>query len=402
MQTSQWSAWRQSMDVKARPGYTPVAIEMARFQSPLGVSDLHRIGILLVGVIFLFSGAFALVYEVTWARMLTPQFGSDAVAIAIVVSVFMLGLGVGAWLAGLWGDSFRNPLRTYGLLEMLLGVYVLVSPWMIGWFAPALTLLGHGAIENPWILNSARTLLGLIVLLPPTLIMGASLPLLARFAADVARHVPTAVIGLYAINIVGAVIGVLAAGYWLLPAMGMKSVLWLIGTANLAMGLVVVLISRSFVDVYKSRRSQSVGDMSDPAESIGLGLPLAVALVGLASMACQLAWTRVIVLIVGGSVYAFSSVLAVFLAGLGLGAWLAALAVRLSGRHTLLLFSIAGAVSVVSILSAPQSCPCCRAFSWNSSMPTWPRPDLESSMPRYWWPPCCFCCRPPAWACCSP
>ncbi len=323
---------------------------------------MQRIGLLLVGVIFLFSGAFALVYEVTWARMLAREFGSDAVSIAIVVSVFMLGLGVGARIAGAWGDGFRNPLRIYGYLEILLGLYVLISPWLIGFFAPLLGLLGHGAIESPWLLNMARTLLGMALLLPPTLLMGASLPLLVRFAADVAKHAPAAIIGLYAINIAGAVVGVIAAGFWLLPAMGMTSVIWIVAVANIVMGLLVIVLSRHFTDVYARRPARMPSTTAPPVAKTELTLPMAAMLIGLASMACQLAWTRVIVLIVGGSAYAFSSVLAVFLAGLGLGAGLAALSTRLAGERTMLLFGLAGLLSVITIFASTVVLPLLPGF----------------------------------------
>jgi spermidine synthase len=306
----------------------------------------------LVALIFLFSGVFALVYEVTWARMLSREFGSDAVAIAIVVSVFMLGLGLGARLAGIWGDRLHNPLRVYGILEILLGAYVLASPWLIGGFMPPLALLGERGIENTWLLNYARITLGMVVLLPPTLIMGASLPLLARFAVDVAKHIPSAVISLYSINIVGAVVGVLAAGFWLLPAMGMTRVLTLVGLANVMLGLVVFVLSRSMIDTYRARRAHPVKhtDMGDRWTTVKL--VSAVALLGVASMACQLAWTRVIVLIVGGSAYAFSSVLAVFLAGLGIGAALAALALRWFSDRSVALFAIAGVLAAAAIFGS--------------------------------------------------
>lgn len=317
----------------------------------------HRTGLLLVGVIFLLSGAFALVYEVTWARMLAREFGSDAVSVAIVVSVFMLGLGLGARLAGILGDRLRNPLAVYGGMELLLSLYVLLSPWLIGFFAPLLGLLGQDAIENTLLLNSARTLLGMAVLLPPTLLMGASLPLLVRFVADVAERVPSAIIGLYAINIVGAVVGVLAAGFWLLPIMGMSRVLTLAALGNLAMAFAVLLLSRHYVRAHESRAERLAAAGSVDSASGGLILPLAALVVGLASMACQLAWTRVIVLIVGGTAYAFSSILAVFLLGLGLGAWLAAFALRLFGDRALPIFIVAGVLSVVSVFASTAALP---------------------------------------------
>jgi len=319
---------------------------------------LHRIGLLLVGLIFFISGALALVYEVTWARMLAREFGSDAVAIAIVVAIFMLGLGLGARLAGIWGDALRNPLKVYGLLEAGLSLYVLASPWLIGYFTTFLGLLGHAAIENVWLLNSARTMLGMLVLLPPTLLMGAGLPLIVRFAADVASKAPSAIIALYAVNIIGAVLGVLAAGFWLLPAMGMTRVLTLAALGNLALALVVLLMSRHTHGASESRLNTTVGaSSSSDSASVGVSLPLAALIVGLASMLCQLAWTRVIVLIVGGSAYAFSSILAVFLAGLGLGAWLVAIALRWFGGRAVPAFIIAGLLSVVTVFASTAVLP---------------------------------------------
>ncbi len=313
---------------------------------------MRRFILPLVALVFLFSGAFALVYEITWARMLSREFGSDAVAIAIVVSVFMLGLGIGARLAGIWGDRLHNPLRVYGGLEVLLGLYVLASPWLIGSFMPLLALLGEHGIQKAWLLNSARIALGMIVLLPPTLIMGASLPLLARFAVDVAKQIPAAVISLYSINIAGAVLGVLAAGFWLLPSMGMTRVLTIVGLANVALGLTVIALSRSVADSYRTRISKPVSFAASEDRWTSLKLISAVALLGVASMACQLAWTRVIVLIVGGSAFAFSSVLAVFLAGLGLGAALAALALRWFSDRAIGLFAIAGVLAAATIFGS--------------------------------------------------
>ncbi len=322
---------------------------------------MQRIALLLVGIIFFISGALALVYEVTWARMLAREFGSDAVAIAIVVAVFMLGLGLGARLAGRLGDRLRNPLRAYGFLEIGLSLYVLASPLLIGLFLPVLGLLGHGAIENIWLLNGARAVLGLLVLLPPTLLMGAGLPLVIRFAMDMARNGPSAAVGLYAINIVGAVVGVLAAGFWLLPVMGMTSLLQMAALANLVLGLCVLALSRSVEDSSRSRRDVPATTEGAMGQG-GMNLVAAVFLVGLASMACQLAWTRVIVLVVGGSAYAFATILAVFLVGLGLGAWLATVIARKSADRVVIWFLGAGLAAIIAVFVSTMVLPTLPGF----------------------------------------
>lgn len=313
--------------------------------------NLERFRLVLVAVVFLFSGAFALVYEVTWARMLSREFGSDAVAIAIIVSVFMLGLGAGARLAGQWGDGLRNPLRVYGCMEVLLSLYVMASPWVIGSFDSILVSMGHGGLENVWLLNGGRTLLGMMALLPPTLLMGATLPVLARFVADRARHVPAGILLFYAINIIGAVVGCLAAGFVLLPALGLSHVLWLVAAANMALGVIAIAMSHRLASPV--RRTMPREPVDDPVSGpAGAKLVIAVALVGGASMACQLAWTRSVILVVGGSAYAFAAVLAVFLAGLGLGAMLASGIARTVHRHSRDVFMLVAALSVVSLFAS--------------------------------------------------
>ncbi len=308
-----------------------------------------RFALPVIALIFFVSGAFALVYEVTWARMLSREFGSDAVAIAIVVAVFMLGLGLGARLAGHWGDGLRRPLATYGRIEILLSLYVMASPWLIGAFSSLLVSTGDAALHNVWALNSLRTLLGLLVLLPPTLLMGATLPILARFVASVARRVPAGILALYALNVLGALVGCLAAGFLLLPTMGMNQLLVLVAGANLALGLAALLLSRRIGEGEGETR------LPDPVVSTtevpaGLNLVLAVGLSGAASMLCQIAWTRSVILVVGGSAYAFASVLAVFLAGLGAGALLVSLLTRYfdgRARDAFMICAILGAAAII-------------------------------------------------------
>jgi len=312
---------------------------------------MERLVLPVVALIFLVSGAFALVYEITWARMLSREFGSDAVAIAIVVAVFMLGLGLGARIAGQIGDGLRRPLATYGRIEILLSLYVMASPWLIGSFSSVLMLTGDAALHSPWALNTFRTLLGMIALLPPTLLMGATLPILARFVADVARRVPAGILTLYALNVIGAVVGCLAAGFLLLPVLGMTQLLVLVASANLMLGLSALLLSRWYgEDDGRPPRYEPV-TAADPVPA-GTNLVLAVGLTGAASMLCQIAWTRSVILVVGGSAYAFAAVLAVFLAGLGIGALLVSLLTRFVDRRARDMFMICAMLSAAAIIGS--------------------------------------------------
>ncbi|SFC18958.1 spermidine synthase [Marinospirillum celere] len=308
-----------------------------------------------IGFIFFFSGALALVYEVTWTRMLSGELGSDALAVATLVAVFMGGLALGAHLASRWADQLLRPLKAYGFLEILLSSYVLLSPWLFKLFLPVFGLLGHQAADNIWLLSFLRLLLSILILLPPTLLMGATLPFLARFAAQNTQHSGQVTGLFYALNTLGAVIGCLLAGFVFLPLLPMSTTLYLVALGNLSLGGLVLLLSHRYESLSQARletdpRASATANMPMPASGVGLPwVAAAVTLTGAAGLACQLVWTRVLVLVLGASAYAFTSVLAVFLLGLGAGALTSALLLKWIKKGLVYWFaglSLAAAVAV--------------------------------------------------------
>ncbi len=306
----------------------------------------------LIGAFIVVSGALALSYEVIWARKLVPLFGSDAVSVAVVVALFMFGLGLGAHLAGRLGDRLARPLGIYALLEIGLGAWVVLTPWLIGWLSAGLVAVAGVLGSDGSSLTILRVVAGGLLLLPPTLVMGASLPLLARFAVHVAGRPPGQVISWYTLNLVGAVSGVFLAGFVLLPTFAMSPLLWLAGLVNMLLGLCLWFLAR----YWERNPALDGGALTDVAraatERNGLtALPWMAmsALIGLASMICQIAWTRTIVLVVGGSAYAFSAVLGVFLAGLGLGAWLASSALKRWPTRAVELYVLLGFAALLAL-----------------------------------------------------
>src|SRR5688500_12746845 len=175
---------------------------------------------------FFLSGASGLILELLWTRMLTLVFGSTTLAVSTVLTAFMGGLGLGSYLAGKVADRVRDPVRAYALAEAAIGAYALAVPWLIG-FYPAI---------NQWLWTTFGDRYGLLsvirfaasagLLLAPTTLMGATLPLLAR--AFVTRQHEMAQLGLrlgtlYATNLFGAVAGAFLAGFVLLPLLGVRS-----------------------------------------------------------------------------------------------------------------------------------------------------------------------------------
>ena len=158
-------------------------------------------------VCFFLSGAAALVYEVVWMRMLTQIFGSSAYAVATVLAAFMAGLALGSYVFGRLARRDRNLLRLYGVLELGIGVFGFLAPLFFhaarGIYAPLFPLYDF----SPTLFNLVLFILSFILLVVPTFLMGATLPLLSQFFVKSASHLGQRVGDLYATNTLGAVFG---------------------------------------------------------------------------------------------------------------------------------------------------------------------------------------------------
>ena len=284
---------------------------------------MTRRGSSLTGIflLFLFSGATSLVYEVIWLRQLILIFGSTQFATSTILSTFMGGLALGAFMAGRWlgRDSIR-PLWIYGLLEIGIGLYALAVPFLFAGLSPIYRALWNAGASESFTLLSLAKFAGIaVVLLPPTVLMGASLPVLSREVADDPERIGGKVGGLYAINTFGAVAGVFVAGFVAIPGIGGQKTLWATAAANLLIGLVAIGLARTRVPI-ESRRVSATTSAPGRHGSRRVRLSLVVfALSGFGALVLEVAWTRVLSLVMGSSVYAFSLMLLAFLSGLAAG-----------------------------------------------------------------------------------
>jgi len=292
----------------------------------------------LVLACFFLSGASGLVFEAVWTRELTLVFGSTALAMSTVLSVFMGGLALGSWLAGRYADRIADRLRAYALAEAGVGLYALVVPLVLAGY-PALNaamyrLLGGSAVG----LSLARFVAAALLLLVPTTLMGATLPLLSRhFVRDDGTSVAGTVGRLYAINTFGAVVGTFVGGFVLLPDVGVRATNYTAAATNLSLAAAVWLARRRLArrppdDELASFQLES--DQPAPPVFAATALQRRVALVAFAvsggiAMIDQVLWTRALAIIIGSSVYSFTLILLAFLVGLAGGA---AIISRLSAR----------------------------------------------------------------------
>lgn len=289
--------------------------------------------LLLVGLFcFFFSGAAGLLYQVVWTRMLTQIFGNTTYAIATVLSAFMAGLALGSYLFGKIADRGKNDFLLYGLLEAGVGVYGFLVPWL---FAGAQKLYGpiFGLNQSyPFLFNLVLFFLSFVLLVFPTMLMGATLPVLSRFFVRSFSQFGRRIGDLYATNTLGAVIGCAAGGFFLIPQLGMRTTVYVAAAVNLVVALVILVVDRLRDDEVAavpaaSAAAETVSQVAPPAVPaspswVNWLLLISFGLSGFASLVYENAWTRSLTLVIGSSIYSFTTMLVTFLIGLALGGFI--------------------------------------------------------------------------------
>ncbi len=172
--------------------------------------------------LFLFSGLISLVFQVVWLKMLLTVFGSTVWAAATLLTTFMAGLAIGSWLFGRIADRTSSPLRLYGFLEGSIGLYGILTILIFSKLPAVYILLYRLCGGDNVLMGLCKFTLALAILLPPTVCMGATLPLLARQFTRTAQTAGSGIGALYTVNTLGAVLGTLISGFYLLPVLGLQ------------------------------------------------------------------------------------------------------------------------------------------------------------------------------------
>jgi len=278
---------------------------------------------LAYSLLFFLSGATGLVYELLWVRVLYQTFGSTIQSVTTVVAAYMGGLGLGAWLLGRLADRRPKPAELYGWLEIAIGVFGILSPLILGLAHRVYLGLAGAASLGTGASLALRFGLAALVLLIPTTLMGGTLPVLTRaFMGEDRASLRPSLGRLYGLNTLGAVVGTALAGFFLIEFVGVRASLWLTAAVNLAIGGTALWLGRDQGVTDPGRQPEEHrASAPDLVRNIALAL---LAITAFASLLDEIAWTRVLVMIVGGSTYAFTLVLLVFLLGIGLGSVLVA------------------------------------------------------------------------------
>jgi len=280
-----------------------------------------------VSVAFFLSGFAALLYQTAWLRQFSIVFGTSEIAIATVLAAYMGGLGIGAALAAHFLPRLRRPVWTYGLLEAAIAISALAVPFGLAAADHLHTLWLGGQPAPPdsggFIQLAYYVAVSFVVLGIPTACMGATLPLLTRHLVKRETQIGPGVAWLYGINTLGAVLGTLVAAFLLLPAIGLQTTVYV----GVVVNLIVFLIAW-FLTSLDKQAGQADGDTDPPAAEPRSQswphpiLPIMM-LSGCNAFLLEVLWTRMLGHVLGGTVYAFATMLASFLTGIALGGLLA-------------------------------------------------------------------------------
>ena len=276
---------------------------------------------LLVTLLLLFvgSGCAALIYEIVWFQLLQLVIGSSIVSLGVLLGTFMGGMCLGSLLLPRMVSARHHPLRVYAALELGIGIIGLLLLWgmpLISGVYTAWAGSGAGGLI-------VRGLIAAICLLPPTLLMGATLPAVARWVETTPQGVSW--LGFfYGGNIAGAVIGCLAAGFYLLRVYDTSIATYVAVALNLARRrrLAAIVARTAPADRDRARGRARERDVK-PAPG-AWAIYVAIGLSGMTALSAEVIWTRILSLLFGATVYTFSLILAVFLIGLGIGSSLGA------------------------------------------------------------------------------
>ena len=319
-------------------------------------------------LLFVGSGCAALIYEVVWFQLLQLSIGSSAVSLGVLLGIFMGGMCVGSLLLPRYMDPKQHPLRVYAYLELGIGLCGLIVLFAVPVVGDIYTRIAGTGQANLFL----RAIVAALMLLPPTLLMGATLPAIARWVEATPRGV--AWLGyFYGGNLAGAVAGSMLAGYFLLRVYDMPIATYVAVALNVLVALLALAIAN------RTKEAVAVPEAAAPTAPILIpGARLvyaAIALSGLTALGAQVVWTRMLSLIFGATTYTFSLILAVFLTGLGIGSTLGAAIAKSSPNPR-----IALGWTQVGL---------CAALAWaayqtGASLPFWPiNPSIASDSPVY-------------------
>jgi len=347
-------------------------------QQPSGA----RLPLLLL--LFFLSGVSALVYQVLWMRLLALVFGVTVHAASTVLAAFMAGLALGSTAAGRLADRVRRPLLAFAAAEAGVAVAALATPLALAG-VEALYVRLHGILDGwPIVVGLVRFGLSFAVLVVPTTLMGATLPLVVKSALARGSIPGRQVSLLYAANTAGAVSGALVAGIWLIPQLGISWAFRIAAIVNLlvAAGAVGALIVSRGAEASPATPpapvvASSTTTITPTSELVRRLVLFTFAVSGFVAFGLEIIWFRMLVLLFRPTTYAFTVMLATVLAGIAIGSWLST---PVTSRRRM---DLVGVLAVLELLLALAAVTSMWLMGHSGSVYTWAGPVFAGTPLAY-------------------
>jgi spermidine synthase len=272
-----------------------------------------------LAALFFVSGACGLVYQVLWVRMLSLAFGVTIFAVTVVLASFMAGLALGSLIGGRIAERLRQPLRAYGMLELAIATAALATPFALAAVQRLYPVLAEPLGDSEAVLTPIRVLLAFGLLVVPTALMGATLPIVLKSSLARSEELAGRIGLLYTANTVGAIAGALLAGFWLIGELGISRSIQLAAAANAAVGLGAILLQHLAPPAPPHEQAVRMDRHALASPRVRRLTLAAVALSGACSFAYEVIWTRMLALVLDTSIYAFVTMLSTVLLGIALG-----------------------------------------------------------------------------------
>lgn len=310
--------------IAASEAETPIQLRTLLEPSSTTSVDVIRAPNWIIGA-FVASGLAGLIYEVIYAKALAVTFGSTALASYTVLATYMGGMALGAWCGGIIADKSKNPLKIYALLEAGIGIFAALTPQL---FQLIQNIYVHLSLDAPpdagW-LTLLRVTLGAGCLLFPTILMGATMPLMFKYLRSLGVSSQSAIAPLYGANVTGAALGSVVAGYFLLPAVGRNGGTYIAAVISLFIALYVLEKNKSKPLIFAKMGDHdfTVAKIANDVGNRRLGISALIILLigGSVTLGLEVNTMHLLAIVAGNSVYAFALMLATFLGGLGIGSY---------------------------------------------------------------------------------
>jgi spermidine synthase len=296
----------------------------------------------------------ALIYQILWLRMLGLVFGVTTYAASTVWASFMAGLAVGSLGAGRVADRVRRPLLWFGICELLIGITALATPAALAGLQQVYVSLYPSLPPSVPLMTATRFAIAFAVLIVPTALMGATLPLVIKSSTFRTTRLGERIGLLYGMNTAGAIAGALTAGLYLIQVHGIRRTFVFAAAVNLMVGIAALLLGRTFAAAgHAAADGEAESDVRSPIlDRRRLALVLAVfALSGFTSLALEVVWIRVLTLFLRPTVYGFALMLAAVLGGIAVGSYLVTPFLDRRWRWVAVLAGLELAIGVASVLS---------------------------------------------------